>query len=110
MTAIHTNAGKDMSEEKLTLLEGEGDFSSDSVPRRTLTATRRPVARAWSVTLAGLLTIIALGLWSTTSFTNCHRVQPQKTVKDRVLKILSDTPLIGVYSVHPLISVDRADG
>lgn len=99
-----------MSEEKLALLEGEDDFSSDTVPRRTLIATRRPVARAWSVTLAGLLTVIALGLWSTTSFANCHRVQPQKTVKDRVRKILSDTPLIGEYPIHhPLISVERAD-
>jgi hypothetical protein len=88
-----------MSEEKLALLEGEDEFVSDIAPRRTLIATRRPVTRAWSVTLAGLLTVIALGLWSTTSFTNCHRVQPQKTVKDRVRKILSDTPLIGVYSL-----------
>jgi hypothetical protein len=94
LSSVRTIAA-DMSEEKLALLEGEDEFASNPAPRRSLVA-RRPVTRGWSVALAGLLTVIALGLWSTTSFSNCHRVQPQKSVKDRVHKILSDTPLIGV--------------
>ncbi|KAH8697851.1 putative dipeptidase [Talaromyces proteolyticus] len=91
-----------MSEEKVALLEGHGGLPHTITQHRNVNP-RRLVTKPWSVTLAGLLTLIALGLWSTTSFRHCHTVEPLKSVKDRVHKILVDTPLIDGHNDLPIL-------
>jgi hypothetical protein len=92
-----------MSEEKIAFLEGHELLPMSNVMNKHSQPVTEPpkrllTARRWPLVLASVLALTALTLWQASPIRHCHKILGHSaagSTRDRVDKILSETPLIG---------------
>jgi hypothetical protein len=96
-----------MAEEKIALLEGDELLPTSNVMDKHSQPVPEPpkrlpllTARRWLLVLASFLTLTALTMCQASPMGHCHRIfrhSSTLSTRDRVDKILSETPLIGIH-------------